>query len=63
MVALPAWMYRDPAEITDRMIDLHDRMAKSEKDYQERQRRNKARRIRKLVKLAKARALKGQNNG
>lgn len=63
MAALPAWMYRDPSEISERMSHLRDRMAKAEQDFEERQLRNKRRRIRKLVKLAKARSLKGQTNG
>jgi hypothetical protein len=56
-MALPfAWMYRDPAEVHERMEDLR----KLIKIGEERELRNKRRRIRQLVKKAKARQLKGQ---
>lgn len=58
-----SWMWRDPAEVYDRLHAMKDRMAVAAKEMQERERRIKARRIRKLVKLAKARMLKGQGNG
>jgi len=54
-----SWMWKDPAEIGDRLIGLSDRMAKAEAEVRERDRRAKARRIRKLTKLAKAGKLKG----
>lgn len=56
---LLAWMYRDPALITDDLRALRERLAKAEAEMRERDRRRKARRIRKLVKLAKAGKLKG----
>jgi len=58
MMALPfAWMYRDPAEVAERMEEeIHPRL----KAGAERELRNKRRRIRALVKAAKARQLKGQ---
>lgn len=56
-MALPfAWMYRDPAEVHERMEDLR----KLIKVGEERELRNKRRRIRQLTKAAKARQLKGQ---
>lgn len=59
MASVPfSWMWRDPAEIGDRLIGMRERMAAAEKEQKERDRRRKARRIRKLVKLAKAGALK-----
>jgi hypothetical protein len=58
-----SWMWRDPAEVLDRLRPMRARMAVAEKELKERERRRKARRIRKLVKLAKARMLKGQSNG
>lgn len=57
MMALPfAWMYRDPAEVHERMEALRPMLKRGE----EIELRNKRRRIRKLVKAAKARQLKGQ---
>lgn len=56
-MALPfAWMYRDPAEVHERMEDLRPMLRRAE----ERELRNKRRRIRGLLKAAKARQLKGQ---
>jgi hypothetical protein len=56
-MALPfAWMYRDPAEVHERMEDLR----KLIKVGEERELRNKRRRIRRLVKEAKAGKLKGK---
>lgn len=64
MASVPfSWMYRDPAEVLDRLRPLQQRMADAEKQMRERERRIKRRRIKKLVKLAKARMLKGQSNG
>jgi len=54
-----SWMWKDPAEIGDRLIGLRDRLAKAEAEIKERDRKRKARRIRKLTKLAKAGKLKG----
>ena len=54
------WMYRDPAEVVDRLRATRERLAKADKEMAARERRIKARRIRKLVKLAKKRQLKGQ---
>lgn len=60
-MAIPfSWLWGDPAETLDRLRSVRDRMAKADKDYQERERKRKARKIRKLVKAAKARQLKGQ---
>lgn len=58
-----SWMWRDPAEVFERLQPLQARMAIADKEMKERERRTKARRIRKLVKQAKARMLKGQNHG
>jgi len=57
-----SWMWGDPAEVFERMEPLQLRMAKAEKEMQERERRIKARRIRRLTKLAKGRLLKGQSH-
>lgn len=63
MSAVPfSWMYQDPALITDRLRDMHVRMAAEELRLKEQDRRRKARRIRKLTRLAKAGALKGIGN-
>jgi len=57
-MALPfAWMYRDPAEVCER---LQEEITPLLKIGQERELRNKRRRIRMLVKKAKNRQLKGQ---
>lgn len=57
-MALPfSWMYRDPAEVAERM---EEEIAPLLKRGEELELRNKRRRIRRLVKLAKARLLKGQ---
>lgn len=58
-----SWMYRDPALITDRLIDMRARMADEEQRLKEQLRRKKARHIRKLTRLAKAGKLKGNGNG
>ena len=64
MAAVPfSWMWRDPAEVIERLQPLQARMAIADKEMKERERRTKARRIRKLVKQAKARMLKGQSHG
>lgn len=57
-MALPfAWMYRDPAEVAQRMEEeIEPKLRLGE----ERELRNRRRRIRALVKAAKARQLKGQ---
>lgn len=52
-----SWMYRDPAEVAERM---EEQITPQLKQAAELELRNKRRRIRKLVKLAKARKLKGQ---
>lgn len=51
-----AWMWRDPAEVAERMEGLQEQLKRGEA----RELRNKRRRIRELVKQAKARQLKGQ---
>lgn len=57
-MALPfAWMYRDPAEVAERM---EEEIAPLLKRGESLELRNRRRRIRKLVKAAKARQLKGQ---
>lgn len=57
-MALPfSWMYRDPAEVAERM---EEEIAPLLKRGEELELRNKRRRIRRLVKQAKARLLKGQ---
>lgn len=57
-MAMPfSWMYRDPAEVCER---LEEEVYPALKVAQERELRNKRRRIRRLVKQAKARQLKGQ---
>lgn len=57
-MALPfSWMYRDPAEVAERM---QEEIAPLLRRGEELELRNKRRRIRRLVKLAKARQLKGQ---
>ena len=57
-MALPfSWMWRDPAEVAERM---QEEIAPLIKRGEERELRNKRRRIRRLVKMAKARQLKGQ---
>lgn len=57
-MALPfSWMYRDPAEVVERM---EEEIAPLIKRGEELELRNKRRRIRRLVKMAKARQLKGQ---
>lgn len=57
-MALPfSWMYRDPAEVAERM---EEEIAPLLKRGEELELRNKRRRIRRLVKMAKARQLKGQ---
>ena len=53
-------MWKDPAEVMDRLRPMKARMEAAEKEIKERDRIRKARRIRKLVKAAKARELKGQ---
>ena len=55
-----SWMYKDPALIIDRLIDLRARMEAAEKIDAERHRIRQSRKWRRLVKLAKARKLKGQ---
>lgn len=61
MSAAPfSWMWKDPAEVLDRLRPMKARMEAAEKEIKERDRIRKARRIRKLVKAAKARELKGQ---
>lgn len=61
MSAAPfSWMWKDPAEVMDRLRPMKERMAAAEKEIKERDRIRKARRIRKLVKAAKARELRGQ---
>lgn len=58
-MALPfAWMYRDPAEVVDRLNEFRA----LDRELQERERKRKARRIRQLVKKAKSRQLKGQSH-
>jgi hypothetical protein len=60
-MAVPfSWMWGDPAESLDRLRSVRERMAKADKEFQERERKRKARRIRELVKQAKQRQLKGQ---
>lgn len=57
-MALPfSWMWRDPAEVVER---VEEEIAPLLKRGEERELRNKRRRIRRLVKTAKARQLKGQ---
>lgn len=57
-MALPfSWMWRDPAEVIER---VEEEIAPLLKRGEERELRNKRRRIRRLVKMAKARQLKGQ---
>jgi len=57
-MALPfSWMWRDPAEVVER---VEEEIAPLLRRGEERELRNKRRRIRRLVKLAKARQLKGQ---
>lgn len=53
-----AWMWRDPAEVHERM---QEEIAPLIKRGEEIERRNNRRRIRRLVKAAKARQLKGQS--
>lgn len=56
-MALPfSWMYRDPAEVAERMEELQPLLKRGA----EIELRNKRRRIRRLAKQAKARQLKGQ---
>lgn len=56
-MALPfVWMYRDPAEVAERMEALRPLLKRGE----ELELRKKRRRIRRLVKQAMARQLKGQ---
>lgn len=57
MVLPFSWMYRDPAEVMERM---EEEIAPLLKRGEALELRNKRRRIRKLVKMAKARQLKGQ---
>lgn len=58
LMALPfAWMYRDPAEVAERM---EEEIAPKLKIGEQRDLRNRRRRIRALLKAAKARNLKGQ---
>lgn len=57
-MALPfSWMWRDPAEVIER---IEEEIAPLIKRGEELELRNKRRRIRRLVKMAKARQLKGQ---
>ena len=57
-MALPfSWMYRDPAEVAERM---EEEIAPKLRLGEERELRNRRRRIRALVKAAKARQLKGR---
>lgn len=58
LMALPfAWMYRDPAEVAQRM---EEEIAPKLRLGEERELRNKRRRIRALVKAVKSGRLKGQ---
>lgn len=52
MPALPAWMYRNPEEIADELLDRSRRIAEAERERLERERRKKARRIRRLTRQA-----------
>lgn len=54
-----SWMWRDPAEVLDRLRPMRARMAVAEKELKSASVAAR-RRIRKLVKLAKARMLKGR---
>lgn len=64
MAAVPfSWMYRDPAEITDRLRTMRAGMAEEEKRLKEIERRKKRRHIRKLTKLAMSGKLKGNTHG
>lgn len=64
MTGVPfSWMYRDPAEVVDRLRSMRVRMAVEEQRLREQARRRKARRIRKLTKAAKAGLLKGVARG
>lgn len=55
-MALPfSWMWRDPAEVVER---VEEEIAPLIKRGEELELRNKRRRIRRLVKMAKARQLK-----
>jgi hypothetical protein len=57
-MALPfAWMYRDPAEVAQRM---EEEIAPKLRLGEERELRNKRRRIRALVKAVKSGRMKGQ---
>lgn len=63
MTAVPfSWMYKDPAEIMDRLRAMHSQMETEEKRLREQDRRRKARRIRKLTKLAISGKAKGESN-
>lgn len=52
MSALPAWMYRNPEEIADRLVELKGRLEAAAKESAERDLRKKRRRIRRLLKAA-----------
>lgn len=55
MAGVPfSWMWRDPAEIADRLIGQSDRLAKAEALEKERHRIRQARKWRRLVKAAMA---------
>ena len=50
MATLPAWMFRNPEEIADRLIDARARFERAASESAERELRNKRRRIRRLVR-------------
>lgn len=52
MTALPAWMYRNPEEVADRLVDQTARLDRAARESAERELRKKRRRIRRLVKRA-----------
>lgn len=61
MTSVPfSWMYKDTAEVVDRLRAMRSQMDQEEKRLRERDRRRKARRIRKLTRQAMAGMLKGK---
>jgi len=51
-MTLPAWMYTNPEDIADRLLDQRARLERAAREAMERELRNKRRRIRRLVKHA-----------
>jgi len=51
-MTLPAWMFRNPEEIADRLVDTRARQERAAQEAADRELRKKRRRIRRLLRQA-----------